>query len=76
MKSLLPLLFLACLGVASAQTVTDPTPVEGMRPVSHGKGPANRTPPPVNSPEPLTIIALAGGAALAGGLLRRRRSQR
>lgn len=28
---------------------------------------------PVNSPEPMTMLALAGGAAAAGGVLARRR---
>lgn len=31
---------------------------------------------PVSSPEPITMIALAGGAAAAGGLAHRRRNRK
>lgn len=31
---------------------------------------------PVSSPEPITMIALAGGAAAAGGLAHRRRNKK
>lgn len=34
------------------------------------------TPVPVSSPEPITMIALAGGAAAAGGLAHRRRNRK
>lgn len=40
------------------------------------QAPGNATasrPAPVNSPEPMTMLALAGGAAAAGGVLARRR---
>ena len=37
-----------------------------------GKASVSR-PAPVNSPEPMTMLALAGGAAAAGGVLARRR---
>jgi len=39
-----------------------------------GKANASR-PAPVNSPEPMTMLALAGGAAAAGGVLARRRNK-
>jgi len=34
------------------------------------------TPNPVNSPEPLTMLALAGGALAAGGFAKRRRKDK
>lgn len=38
--------------------------------------PAETVPQPVNSPEPITLLALAGGAAAAGGLAYRRRKNK
>ncbi len=72
MKKLLALLLLAgstAVGV-SAQTGIEPgLPIRPGHP-SPGVG------GPVNSPEPLTIVALAGGAAIAGGLVRARARRR
>jgi hypothetical protein len=64
MKRLLPLAFLAVFATAlSAQKSP-----HGVRPAD-----VSRNAPPVTNPEPVTLIALAGGAAVAGGLLRRRK---
>lgn len=38
--------------------------------------PIQSTSVPVSSPEPITMIALAGGAAAAGGLAHRRRKRK
>ena len=38
--------------------------------------PASRGGSPINSPEPITMIALAGGAVAAGGLAYRRRKSK
>jgi hypothetical protein len=35
-----------------------------------------QVPSPVNSPEPITMLAIAGGAAAAGGLAYRRRKSK
>ena len=71
MKRLLTIAFLAALGagVVSAQA-TGIGRGAGVRPADIG-----RNSPPVTNPEPITLVALAGGAAVAGGLLRRRRKQ-
>lgn len=37
--------------------------------------PASHVPNPVNNPEPLTLLALAGGALAAGGLAYRKRKR-
>jgi hypothetical protein len=68
MKRLLSLAFLAVLAsAASAQSGQIPRG-NGVRPSDIG-----RNAPPVTNPEPVTLVALAGGAAVAGGLLRRRK---
>ena len=71
MKRLLSLALLTVLaaGTASAQA-NGIGRGSGVRPSDIG-----RNSPPVTNPEPVTLVALAGGAAVAGGLLRRRRKQ-
>jgi len=72
MKRLLSLaLFsvLATLSVSAQQGGNQLGPGAGVRPNDIGRNSA----PPVTNPEPVTLIALAGGAAVAGGLLRRRK---
>lgn len=72
MKRLLSLaLFslLATLSVSAQQSGGRIGPGMGVRPNDIGRDSA----PPVTNPEPITMIALAGGAAVAGGLLRRRK---
>ena len=65
MKKILPLLLAGLLsGAASARTPCEP----GRR---HDSG-APRSAPAFGAPEPLTILALAGGAAVAGGIVHRR----
>ena len=66
MKRLLPLAFFAVLAAVSSAQGLDPG--HGVRP-----GDVRRNAPPVTNPEPMTLVALAGGAAVAGGLLRRRK---
>ena len=69
MKRFLPLALFAVLAALSTSAQTGPiSPGSGVRPSDVG-----RTPPPVTNPEPVTLVALAGGAAVAGGLLRRRK---
>jgi len=67
------LLSLAAFGVLAAASVNaQVTPIDrgvGLRPGDVGRNNA----PPVTNPEPITLVALAGGAAVAGGLLRRRK---
>lgn len=72
------LLSLALLGVLAAASVSAQSVVHtgqslerapGMRPNTTSR----KTAPPVTNPEPMTLVALAGGAAVAGGLLRRRK---
>ncbi len=74
MKRLLSLLALGLLSAAaSAQVSYDATPIQGgLRTSTRGAGNVNSA-PPVTNPEPLTLVALAGGAAAAGGLLRKRK---
>ena len=67
MKRFLPVAFLALFAVvASAQQRP-----QGVRPKD-----VSSNAPPVTNPEPVTLVALAGGAAVAGGLLRRRKQAR
>lgn len=66
-RLLLPLAFLTLAAAASAQ-MSPLGPGHGLR-----AGDTNRNAPPVTNPEPITLVALAGGAAVAGGLLRRRK---
>jgi len=76
MKRLLPLLVLGLFAaVASAQVSYDSNAVQhGMR--SRGNHDTNsNSAPPVTNPEPITLAALAGGAAVAGGLIRRRKQK-
>ena len=69
MKRLLALALFSCLAAASVSAQSTPTERGlGVRP-----GDVNSNNPPVTNPEPVTLIALAGGAAVAGGLLRRRK---
>ena len=67
------LLSLAAVGLLAAASLSaQATPVDhgsGLRPGDVGRNNA----PPVTNPEPSTLVALAGGAAVAGGLLRRRK---
>ena len=72
MKRLLSLaLFslLATLSVSAQQGGNQINPGTGIRPGGFGTNSA----PPVTNPEPVTLVALAGGAAVAGRLLRRRK---
>jgi len=69
MKRFLSIALLSLLAAPGAFGQTTPTgPGLGVRP-----GDVQRKSPPVTNPEPMTLIALAGGAAVAGGLLRRRK---
>lgn len=68
MKRLLPLAFLALFGAVAAAQQRPIDPGAGVRPKD-----VSRNAPPVTNPEPVTLVALAGGAAVAGGLLRRRK---
>jgi hypothetical protein len=69
MKRLLSLALFGVLAAASASAQSTPTnPGAGLRPRD-----VSRNAPPVTNPEPVTLVALAGGAAVAGGLLRRRK---
>jgi len=68
MKRLLSIALVSCLAALSVSAQATSTERGlGIRPSDVG-----RRAPPVNNPEPVTLIALAGGAAVAGGLLRRR----
>lgn len=71
MKRLLSLALFSVLAAltASAQQGGNINPGFGVRPNDIGRNSS----PPVTNPEPITLIALAGGAAVAGGLLRRRK---
>jgi hypothetical protein len=60
---------LATLGASAQQSGSNINPGAGIRPSDIGRNSA----PPVTNPEPMTLVALAGGAAVAGGLLRRRK---
>jgi hypothetical protein len=70
MKRLLPLALLTLLSAAAAAQSGPIGPGSGVRVGDAGQ---NRNAPPVTNPEPVTLVALAGGAAVAGGLLRRRK---
>jgi hypothetical protein len=70
MKRLLSLAFLTLASALASAQSTPTHPGTGVRPNDAGQ---NRNAPPVTNPEPVTLIALAGGAAVAGGLLRRRK---
>jgi hypothetical protein len=48
------------------------SPLEGG-PSASSPAPRDGDPPPVSNPEPVTLVALAGAAALVGSLLRRRK---
>jgi hypothetical protein len=67
MKRLLSLALFGVLAAAGASAQSLPNG-NGLRPSDAG-----RNTPPVTNPEPITLVALAGGAAVAGGLLRRRK---
>jgi hypothetical protein len=70
MKRLLSLAAFGVLAAASASAQSNPIDRGiGLRPGDVGGNNA----PPVTNPEPITLVALAGGAAVAGGLLRRRK---
>jgi hypothetical protein len=68
MKRLLPLAFLALFAAVASAQKSPINPGHGLRPRDVG-----RNSPPVTNPEPVTLVALAGGAVVAGGLLRRRK---
>ena len=71
MKRFLSIALLSLLSAASASAQSSPTDRGlGIKP-----GDVNRNSPPVTNPEPMTLVALAGGAAVAGGLLRRKKKQ-
>jgi hypothetical protein len=72
MKRLLSLALvslLATVSLSAQQGGNQIGPGTGVRPNDIGRN----SNPPVTNPEPVTLVALAGGAALAGGLLRRRK---
>lgn len=70
MKRLLAsLVFLSLAAAASAQQASHIRPGEAIR------APRTNNAPPITNPEPMTLVALAGGAAVAGGLLRRRKQR-
>lgn len=70
MKRLLCLSLFAVLATTTVSAQSSPIDRGiGLRPGDVARNNA----PPVTNPEPITLIALAGGAAVAGGLLRRRR---
>ena len=70
MKRLLSLALFSLLAAASVSAQSTPiNPASPTRPNDIG-----RNSPPVTNPEPITLIALAGGAAVAGSLLRRRKN--
>ncbi len=71
MKRLLSLALVSVFATLtlSAQSGGRVDPGFGVRPNDIGRNSA----PPVTNPEPITLVALAGGAAVAGGLLRRRK---
>lgn len=76
MKRLLSLALFGVLAAASVSAQSNPfgqgTPIDrgvGLRPSDVGRNNS----PPVTNPEPVTLIALAGGAAVAGRLLRKRK---
>jgi hypothetical protein len=72
MKRLLSLALFGVLAAASASAqATSIDPGAPTRPNDIG-----RNSPPVTNPEPITLVALAGGAAVAGGLMRRRKQAR
>jgi len=72
MKRILLVWLLGLLAAGSLSAQATPTaPGLGIRP-----GRSANPQAPVTNPEPMTLVALAGGAALAGGLLRRRKSTR
>jgi len=60
---------LAALSVSAQQSGGNLNPGVGVRPNDLGRN----SNPPITNPEPVTLVALAGGAAVAGGLLRRRK---
>jgi len=75
MKRLLSLALvsvLATLTASAQQSGGRIDPGAGVRPNDIGRNSA----PPVTNPEPITMVALAGGAAVAGGLLRRRKASK
>jgi hypothetical protein len=67
MKILLKTLLLALLATVANAQQTSIQSGQGLR------SPRSTQSPPITNPEPMTLVALAGGAAVAGGLLRRRR---
>lgn len=75
MKRLLSLALFSVLTAASVAAQSTPSPLGPTGPAAGvRRGDVGRTnAPPVTNPEPFTLVALAGGAAVAGGLLRRRK---
>jgi hypothetical protein len=65
------ILSIALLVLAAGSVAAQTSPTGRGRGVTPGD--VNRNVPPVTNPEPMTLVALAGGAAVAGGLLRRRK---
>ncbi|MGB0952237.1 MAG: PEP-CTERM sorting domain-containing protein [Planctomycetota bacterium] len=72
MKNLIAIASIALIAIAplAAQHATASS--------SHNKAgsPSGAAQVPISSPEPITMIALAGGAAAAGGLASRRRKNK
>lgn len=69
--------FLALFGGGTGDASAPQSPPAVVQSVSgHGQaGGGGNSGVPVNSPEPITMIALAGGAAAAGGLASRRKKK-
>jgi hypothetical protein len=75
MKRLLSVLALGLLTTAAtAQVSFESNRIQGAQ-RSRPNGGNNNSAPPVTNPEPLTMVGLAGAAAVAGGMLRRRKQK-
>lgn len=77
MEQAIAAVFLALFGGESGDTSAPQTPpavVQSVSGNSHAGG-GGRNSVPMNSPEPITMIALAGGAAFAGGLSSRKKKK-
>jgi len=77
MKVLLPFALLALLTASvSAQMSTSASSLGPGTGTMRTRDIGNGGNAPVTNPEPMTLAALAGGAAVAGGLLRRRKQRK
>jgi hypothetical protein len=77
MKVLLPLALLALLSASvTAQISGGGSGLGSNGGVIRTQDIGNSPNTPVTNPEPMTLAALAGGAAIAGSLLRRRKQRK